>query len=129
MLDDKIIQWHEGNNKKFNVFKEKINEFHKYIDEDKQAKEYLYETRLQELKTLEGKIQERFDVEASARREMEKRMLGSVDDRFAALKADVSKESRNRYESVEHLKNCLENDFPKLQEVIKTEGIEREDND
>ena len=46
VLDDKIIQWHEGNNKRFNVFKERINEFHKYIDEDKQAKEYLYETRL-----------------------------------------------------------------------------------
>lgn len=60
---------------------------------------------------------------------MDKRLLGIVEDRFAALKSDVSKESRNRYESVEHLKNCLENDFPKLQEVIKTEGIEREDND
>ena len=60
---------------------------------------------------------------------MEKRLLSLVEDRFSALKADVSKESRNRYESVEHLKNCLENDFPKLQEVIKTEGIEREDND
>lgn len=45
---------------------------------------------------------------------MDKRLGGLVEDRFAALKADVSKESRNRYESVEHLKNCLENDFPKL---------------
>ena len=60
---------------------------------------------------------------------MEKRLLGIVEDRFSALKNDVSKESRNRFESIEHLKNCLENDFPKLQEVIKTEGIEREDND
>jgi hypothetical protein len=60
---------------------------------------------------------------------MEKRLIGLVEDRFTALKTDVSKESRNRYESVEHLKSCLENDFPKLQEVIKTEGIEREDND
>ena len=60
---------------------------------------------------------------------MEKRLLGLVEDRFNALKGDVSKESRNRYESVEHLKNCLENDFPKLQEVIKGESNEREDND
>lgn len=41
--DDKIIEWHENNNKKFNNFKEKITEFHKYIDEDKQQKEYIYE--------------------------------------------------------------------------------------
>jgi glutamyl-tRNA reductase len=45
---------------------------------------------------------------------MEKRLLGIVEDRFASLKGDVSKESRNRYESIEHLKSCLENDFPKL---------------
>jgi hypothetical protein len=38
------------------VFKERVNEFQKYIEEDKLAKEYLHETRLQELKTLEGKI-------------------------------------------------------------------------
>ena len=60
---------------------------------------------------------------------MEKKLLGIVEDRFSTLKTDVSKESRNRYESIEHLKNCLENDFPKLQEVIKSEGVEREDND
>jgi hypothetical protein len=60
---------------------------------------------------------------------MEKRLVAIVEDRFAALKQDVAKESRNRYESVEHLKQCLENDFPKLQEVIKTEGLEREEND
>ena len=60
---------------------------------------------------------------------MEKRLLSLVEDRFSTLRQDVSKESRNRYESVEHLKNCLENDFPKLQEVIKSEGIEREDGD
>jgi hypothetical protein len=60
---------------------------------------------------------------------MEKRLLSIIEDRFSALKADVSKESRNRFESVEHLKSCLENDFPKLQEVVKTESAEREEND
>ena len=52
-----------------------------------------------------------------------------LNNSFSTLKTDVSKESRNRYESIEHLKTCLENDFPKLQEVIKSEGVEREDND
>lgn len=60
---------------------------------------------------------------------MEKRLLSIIEDRFAALKQDVAKESRNRFESVEHLKSCLENDFPKLQEVVKTESIDREEND
>lgn len=128
-VDEKIVEWHDHNNKKFNLFKDRINEFHKYVDEDKQTKEYIYETRLQELKALEIKIQERFEQETAARRDMEKRLAGIVEDRFAALKSDVAKESRNRFESIEHLKNCLENDFPKLQEVIRAEGVEREDND
>lgn len=55
-VDDKILDWHENNNKKFNIFRDRINEFTKYIDEDKQAKEYQHEARLQELKTLEAKI-------------------------------------------------------------------------
>jgi hypothetical protein len=61
VVDDKIIDWHESNNKKFNTFKERINEFHKYIEEDKQTKEFLYEARMQELKTIESKILERFE--------------------------------------------------------------------
>jgi hypothetical protein len=60
---------------------------------------------------------------------MEKRLITIIEDRFGVLKGEVSKESRNRYESVEHLKQCLENDFPKLQEVIKTEAVEREEGD
>jgi len=60
---------------------------------------------------------------------MEKRLITIIEDRFGSLKGEVSKESRNRYESVEHLKQCLENDFPKLQEVIKTEAVEREEGD
>ena len=69
---------------------------------------------MQELKNLEQRIQERFEAEMASRREMEKRLLGIVEDRFTALKNDVNKESKNRYESIDHLKNCLENDFPKL---------------
>ena len=60
-VDDQIIDWHEGNNKRFNGFKDRINEYHKYIEEDKAQKEIVYEARMQELRTLEQKIQERFD--------------------------------------------------------------------
>lgn len=60
-IDDKIMDWHDSNNKKFNIFKERINEYQKYVEEDRLAKDYQHETRLQELKTLEAKIQERFE--------------------------------------------------------------------
>ena len=55
-VDEKVLDWHDSNNKKFNIFKDRVNEFTKYIDEDKMAKDYQHETRLLELKTLEVKI-------------------------------------------------------------------------
>jgi hypothetical protein len=45
---------------------------------------------------------------------MEKKLTAMVEERFNTLRNDVGKESKNRYESIEHLKQCLENDFPKL---------------
>ncbi len=50
----------------------------------------------------------------TARRDMEKRLLAVVEERIGGLKGEVQKESKNRFESIEHLKQCLENDFPKL---------------
>lgn len=66
------------------------------------------------MQNLEGKVQERFELEMTARRDMEKRLMAIVEERIGGLKNEVSKESKNRFESIEHLKNCLENDFPKL---------------
>jgi len=45
------------------------------MEEDQLAKEYYHEARLQELKVLEAKIQERFEQENAAKRDMEKRLF------------------------------------------------------
>ena len=45
------------------------------------------------------------------------------------MKIEISKESRNRYECIENLKTYLENDFPKLQGLVKFEQGERQSND
>jgi hypothetical protein len=39
---------------------------------------------------------------------MEKRLLALLEDKTLNLRNDIAKESKNRYESIEHLKNCLE---------------------
>lgn len=48
------------------------------------------------------------------RRESESRMMALIEERFSSLRAEVCRESRIRYQSVEQLKGCLQNDFPKL---------------
>jgi hypothetical protein len=42
---------------------------------------------------------------------------------------ELSKETNNREESITNLRDCLENDLPKLQEAIRMEQAEREDYD
>lgn len=60
------------------------------------------------IKALEQKIFDRFEQEGLIRKEIEKKLLTLIEDKFGALKIEISKESRNRYESIENLKNYLE---------------------
>ena len=39
---------------------------------------------------------------------MEKRMLALIDGRVGSLRTEIAKESKIRYENIEHLENCLE---------------------
>ena len=54
-------EWHEVNNKRFNTVKEQLTTALKYIDEEKAAKETQLDSRLQELRSAETRIFERFD--------------------------------------------------------------------
>ena len=67
--------------------------------------------------------------ESDLRKEIERRFSLLIDDKFNVLKLEISKESKNRYECIENLKTYLENDFPKLQGLVKFEQREREQND
>lgn len=115
--------------KKFGVVKENIAKIQKQIEEEKLKTESLLESKNLYIKVLENKIFERFDQESQIRKEIEKKLFALIEDRFNGLKIEISKESRNRYESIENLKNYLENDVPKLQGLLKFEQSEREEND
>ena len=113
--------WQESNLKKFSLFKEKVTECLKYIETDKQAREYEHEVQLRELEALEKSIQDKLNSEKQARKDMETRLMQQIEDKFMAVRKTLSTESRNRYESVEQLKSSLENDMPRLQEIITQE--------
>jgi len=51
------------------------------------------------------------------------------DPKFSSLKNEISKESANRFECIENLKSYLENDVPKLNEMLNNEKIKREEGD
>jgi hypothetical protein len=58
---------------------------------------------------------EKFDAEGQERKDMERRLVSLVDDRFSILRNELNKEARNRNESVEnftfYLEVCLKKSF------------------
>ena len=72
---------------------------------------------------LEQKIDERFKQEAQIREEIGNKLLSIIEDKFNSLKLEISKESGNRFECIENLKSYLENDVPKLNEMLNNEKI------
>jgi len=127
--DSRLGQWNEANLKKFAVFKEKVTECLKYIEADKQATDYEQQVEQKQIQALTKSVEERFNQEKLARKDMEARLLQQIEDRFMTVRKTLSQESRNRYESIEQLKGSLENDMPRLQDIIQTETETRDARD
>ena len=109
-VQERLSEVSDQTNKKFSVVKENIAKIQKQIEEEKTKTESLLESKNHMIKVLENKIFERFDQETQIRKEIEKKLFALIEDRFNSLKIEISKESRNRYESIENLKNYLENE-------------------
>ena len=128
-MDEHLTDISDQTGKKFNIIRENVIRIQKQLEDENQKAESLLENKNHYIKLLEGKIFERFNQEAQIREEIGKKMMTIIDDKFNALKVEISKESRNRYESIENLKSYLENDVPKLNEMIKSEQERREEGD
>ena len=72
---------------------------------------------------------QKFSLERQADLEMEKRLNSVITERFQSLRTELAKESKQRFDILENLKNCLENDFPKLNEETKLEIYQRDQQD
>ena len=72
---------------------------------------------------------ERFTSSEKSRFEIEKKLTKVIEDKAKDVQTDLAFESRNRLESIEHIKACLKSDFPRLEELIRKECEEREESD
>ena len=108
--------------KKVQTLTDRIVDYASYIDADRKAQDISYEAHLRELSAIQQVIEDKLLQESQARKQSEEQLIQLIEDKFKRmLTTEVSKESRVRYEQVEQLKNCLENDFPKVQEMLKSE--------
>jgi hypothetical protein len=128
-LDESNIEINEINFKTFSQVKEQITKIIQSIEEDKQKYESSYESRTQYITMLEFKLMERFDSESHERKDMEKRLITLIDERYSILKNELSKETKNRNESIENFTFYLESEVPKIVEQMKGEGVDREEGD
>ena len=101
----------------------------KQIEEENEKAENFLERKNHYIQLLEQKIDERFNQEAQIREEIGNKLFNIIDDKFNAFKNEISKESGNRFECIENLKSYLENDVPKLNEMLNNEKIKREEGD
>lgn len=88
--DVNLTQWQDSNLKRFSHFKEKVTECLKYIETDKQARDYEHEIQLREIEQLENQIQDKFYQEKQARKDMEARLLQQIEDKFMAVRKTLS---------------------------------------
>jgi short-subunit dehydrogenase involved in D-alanine esterification of teichoic acids len=108
---------------------DKIIDYASYLEEDRRTQTFIADSQLREIKAIEDLIVQKVNQEMQVRKESEARMHALIEERFNSLKAEVCRESRIRYESVKQLKVCLQNDFPKLQDMIKQEQEQRQTSD
>ena len=128
-VDDKVTDWHHQDQKRFVLLQERLAASTQYVDKYRQEREYEESAFTSELTSLEAKIAQKFADERKEEIEMEKRMVSLMNERFGQLRSLLAEESKTRFDTLENLKSCLENDFPKLNDEIKMEQMQREESD
>ena len=78
---------------------------------------------------LEEKVVEKFEQEAKMRKEMERKALLLIEERYTFLINELTKEEKNRNESLENFQRIIDTDIPKIQESLKDEQLEMNEND
>ena len=127
--EERLNDINEQTKKKFQIIKENLSQIRKKIEEERINTDNYTLIKNNSINSLEEKITERFSEEKEIRQEIERKFNALIDEKFISLKIEISKESRNRYQCIENLKTYLENDFPKLQGMVKIEQDERENTD
>ena len=119
-------------NNKFKLIKENIKALSNQFEQEKLRDEHYSEKKMNYIKLLENKINERFEDERAKREDIEFRIFNTINNRFNLLYNELNNEVRNRNSCVENLKLFLDSqnkDNPDLKRVLSKEKNNRIDND
>ena len=124
-----MIDFSEDTNSKFLSIREQLSKLFSQIDSQNSNVDSSYEQKMQYLHAWEEKVVERFELEGKLRREMERKALLLIEERYNFLINELNKEAKNRNESLENFHKIIECDIPKIQETLKEEQSEMTEND
>ena len=119
-------------NNKFKLIKENIKALSNQFEQEKLRDEHYSEKKMNYIKLLENKINERFEDERAKREDIEFKIFNTINNRFNLLYNELNNEVRNRNSCVENLKLFLDSqnkDNPDLKRVLSKEKNNRIDND
>ena len=67
-----------------------------------------FDQKTRDLKYLEDKVFERFEIDTLERKDLEKKIVNYLDEKTNNLRIELNRELNNRAESINNLKGCLE---------------------
>ena len=126
---DRLIDFTEDSTSKFQAVKEQLNKLVNQIEQQNNTIDASYDEKMQYLHMLEEKVVEKFEQEAKMRKEMERKALLLIEERYTFLINELTKEEKNRNESLENFQRIIDTDIPKIQESLKDEQLEMNEND
>ena len=88
--------------------KSQINKLEQYLADNIALREAFFDAKRSELKMFENRLIERIDAEGNERKESDKSLTVIITNKANAVKVDLGKESVEREESVNYLKDTFE---------------------
>ena len=97
---DKLIDFTEDSNSKFQAVKDQLNKLFNQMEVQNSTIDASYDEKMQYLHMLEEKVVDRFEQEAKLRKEMERKALLLIEERYSFLINELTKEEKNRNEAL-----------------------------
>ena len=117
---DKLIDFNEDCTNKFQAIKEQLSKLFNQIEDQNNMVDQSYDEKIQYLHALEEKVVTIFENGVRIRKEMERKALLLIEERYTFLINGLI---------LENFQKIIDTDIPKIQDSLKDEQMEMNDND
>lgn len=125
MLENKFDGIIDQTEKRFDVMlNEQLNLIEQYLNRDRLGKQEQLRIKKQNIVERQRELRSRFELAEQQRKELNKKLSKQISDKEIAIEYDIQLETKNRFESIQHIKQCLQGDFPRLQQMLEKETEE-----